>query len=181
MKTVRAALLPLLLVVAGTACSSKESATTDTGAAATSASSPEAPAAAPAGEPTANDVSNYKLDMDKMRKYVAAIKGFSALSASDSAAASAMGSGSANESTAQMIARIESNPVAVRVLRDAGLSPRDYVWITAAWLQAAMTQGIMESSAGAKLPEGQNPQNVEFLKANKTELERMMRDAGMSQ
>lgn len=181
MKVVPLVLLPFLFVLAVSACSSKDSATADTAAApGAMASSSEAPAAS-AGEPTANDVSNYKLDMDKMRKYVAAIKGFSALSASDSASASAMGSGSANESTAQMIARIEGNPVAVRVLRDAGLSPSDYVWITAAWLQAAMTQGILESSAEAKLPKGQNPQNVAFLKANKTELERMMRDAGMSQ
>jgi len=176
----RAALLTLLVFTA-TACKSKDVSPADSAAAAgadVAASTSEIPSTSGA-EPTANEVSNYRLDMDKMRRYTAALKGFSTLSAQDSAAAAAMGSSSSNESTAQMIARIEGNPIAMRELRKAGLSAKEYVWITAAWLQAAMTQGMLESSPEAKLPEGQNPQNVEFLKANKAELERLMKDAGM--
>jgi hypothetical protein len=131
------------------------------------------------GEPTANDISNYKLDMDKMRKFAAAMKGFKSLGKQDSMALEAAGSEN-NESTAQTIARLERSPVAVRVLREAGLTPRDYVWITAAWLQAAMTQGVLESSKDAKLPAGQNPQNIEFLKAHKAEMDALGRDLGMS-
>lgn len=144
------------------------------------AGSGTAPAAVAAtAEPTANDFSNYKLDMDKMRKYAAAIKNFSSLSPSDTAGMSGLNM-SGNESTAETIARMESNPVARRVLSSAGLTAKDYVWITAAYLQAAMTQGLMEVSPEAKMPEGQNPQNVEFLKANKAELEAIMKDAGMT-
>ena len=157
------------------ACTSKDAAD---GPAAGSAAVP-APAPAPAAEPTANDFSNYKLDMDKMRRYASAIKAFSGLSPSDTSGMSGLNM-SGNESTAQTIARMESNPVARRVLADAGLSAKDYVWITAAYLQAAMTQGLIEVSPGAKSPEGQNPQNVEFLRANKAELEAIMKDAGMT-
>ena len=162
------------------ACSSKDSTpaagTTDTGAVAV-APSESLPSSA---EPTANDISNYKLDMDKMRKYAAAMKGFESLSKQDSMALESMGPSSNNESTAQTIARIERSPVATKVLRDAGLTPKDYVWITAAWLQAAMTQGILESTKGATMPAGQNPQNVEFIKAHKAELDALAKEMGMN-
>jgi hypothetical protein len=171
---------PRVLLVAATgvamACSSRD-AGDDTAAGSGAAAAPAA--SAPAAEPTANDFSNYELDMAKMRKYAAAIKGFSALSPSDTTGMSGLNM-SGNESTAETIARMESNPVARRVLADAGLTAKDYVWITAAYLQAAMTQGLMEVSPEARMPEGQNPRNVEFLKANKTELEAIMRDAGMT-
>lgn len=130
-------------------------------------------------EPTANDISNYELDMDRMRKYAKAIQGFSALATTDSAAAEAMAS-NANESTARMIAKLESSPAAMNVLRNAGLTPRDYVWITAAYLQAAMSLAMLESNKAAKLPEGQNPQNLEFLREHKAEIDSLTREMGGS-
>jgi hypothetical protein len=158
----------LSLTVAG-ACTAKEStkAATDTAAVA------QAPSAEP--EPTANDISNYKLDMDKMQKYSTAIKGFAELAKTDSAAAEAMAS-NANQSTAKMIERLEASPPAMKVLHDAGLTAKDYVWIAAAWIQAAMTQQMLEANKNAKLPEGQNPQNLEFLKAHKAELDSMTKE-----
>ena len=164
---------------AAAACSSKDAAS---GAATTGdATVAGAPEVAPGAEPTANDISNYELDMDKMRKYAGAIKGFTSMSREDSTVLAAMGSGSANESTAQMIARIEASPVAMRILRDNGLTAKDYVWITAAYIQAAMTEGILSTNPDTKLPPGQSAQNVEFLKNNKAALETMLRDAGMTQ
>ena len=167
----------VLTFIALAACSSKDSppAAGDSSAV---AAAPEASSSMSA-EPTPNEISNYKLDMGKMRKYAAAMKGFQSLGKQDSMALEAMGSGG-SETTAQTIARIENSPIAMRVLRDAGLTPKDYVWITAAWLQAAMTQGILETSKEAKLPEGQNPQNIEFLKANKAELDAMTKEMGMN-
>lgn len=157
-------------------CTSKDSgASGDSGAAAPSNGVPSV-----AAEPTANEISNYKLDMDKMRKYSAAMKGFQSLGASDSMVLEATASSSGNETTAQTIARIETSPIAMKVLHDAGLTAKDYVWITAAWLQAAMTLGVLESTKDAKMPEGQNPQNTEFLKAHKAELEAMAKDMGMN-
>jgi hypothetical protein len=177
MKFARCATLPGLIAFA-IACTPKDSApAASTAGADTSAASP---ASTPGAEPTANDISNYKLDMGKMSKYSAAIRGFASLARTDSAAAEAMSS-NANESTAQMIAKLEATPAAMKVLRDAGLSAKDYVWITAAWLQAAMTQGVLAANPDAKLPEGQSTQNIEFIKAHKAELEAMTKDIGMSQ
>ena len=155
-----------------TACSTRDTSSTT---ATDTASAPASSLTATGHEPTANDIADYRLDMDKMRKYAAAMKGFAALAKTDSAAAGAMGT-HPNETTAQTIARIESSPSAMKVLRDVGLTPKDYVWITAAWLQAAMTQAVLESSKDARLPEGQNAQNIEFLRANRAELEAMTRD-----
>lgn len=131
--------------------------------------------AAPEAEPTANDISDYRLDMDRMQRYSAALRGFVALARTDSAAAEAMASNS-NESTAQMIAKIEASPSAMKVLRDARLTAKEYVWITAAYLQAAMTEAALEANPNAKLPAGQNRQNVEFVRAHKAELEELTRD-----
>lgn len=176
MKVVRHAARIALVALA--ACSPKDSpsaaarSATDSGAG--------APGTTPSAEPTANDISNYRLDMDKMKKYSIAIKGFTTLAKTDSAAAEAMSS-NPNATTSEMIARLESNRAAMRVLSEAGLSAKEYVWITAAWLQAAMTQGVLESSPQAKLPEGQNPQNMEFLRSHKSELEAMRKDMGMGQ
>lgn len=163
---------PLAALLLMAACNSRDS---YRAASADSASTSAEAAITTGHEPTANDIAEYKLDMDKMKKYSAAMKGFATLARTDSAAAGAMGT-HANETTAQTIARIESSPAAVRVLRDVGLTPKDFVWITAAWLQAAMTQAVLESSPQSKLPEGQNPQNVEFLRAHRAELEAMTRD-----
>jgi hypothetical protein len=69
----------------------------------------------------------------------------------------------------------------MRVLKENGLTAEDYVLITAAYIQAAMTQGLLEVSPEAKVPEGQSSRNVEFLRANRAEIERIMRDAGMTQ
>ncbi|MGI9042607.1 MAG: hypothetical protein ACR2GK_00625 [Gemmatimonadaceae bacterium] len=174
MSTRTARALLLAAVAASLACSAKDD------------SPAEVPASGmarggTAADPTAVEISNYELTMDGMRRYAGAIKGFSAMSEEDSSILAAMSSGSANESTAQMIARIESSPVAMRVLRETGLTAEDYVLITAAYIQAAMTQGLLEASPEAKVPEGQSSRNVEFLRANRAEIERIMRDAGMTQ
>jgi len=173
----RCALAFAVMTAAG--CSSKDAAIVDSTAVASTPVT-AAPASTSPVEPTANDISNYKLDMDKMRKYSAAIRGFATIAKTDSSAADAMSS-KANESTAQMIAKLEANPTAMQVLNQAGLSAKDYVWTTAAWLQAAMTQGVREANPDAKLPEGHNPQNVEFIRRHKAELEAMTKDIGAGQ
>ncbi|MDQ3082557.1 MAG: hypothetical protein M3R07_10130, partial [Gemmatimonadota bacterium] len=68
-------LLTFLAIFTAGACSSKD-ATSDPAKAADSTAVSTVPAAV---EPTAVDISNYSLDMDKMRRYAGAIKGFSSL------------------------------------------------------------------------------------------------------
>ena len=168
-------LLAVAFVVA--ACTSKESPSNAPAASANATPPPAATAPTAVGEPTANDVSNYELTMDRLRKWAAAVKGFQAASRSDSAAAAAMRMDQ-HATTAQMIASLENNPVAKRVLDQVGLSARDYVWTTAAYMQAAMMAGVMQMP-NAKAPEGMNMRNVEFVRTHKTALDAMMKEAGM--
>jgi hypothetical protein len=167
----------LVIAASVAACSGSDA---DTAAKADSISAASAANAVLASEPqpTAIDISNYELDMDKMRRYAAAIKGFSALPPGDTAGMSGL-TMSSDESSAQTIAKLEAHPGARRVLSEAGLSASEYVWITAAYLQAAMTQGLLQVSPSTKIPAGQSRRNVDFLVANKAELESIMKDAGM--
>ena len=171
-----AAYLLLTLSLAGCSGGSDADNAASTGVGSSTAAIPVTTASA--AEPTAIEISNYELDMDKMRRYAAAIKGFSAIAQTDTGEISGLNM-SNGESTAQTIARIEAHPAARRVLSQAGLTAREYVWITAAYLQAAMTQGLLQVNPAAKVPEGQSRRNVDFLVANKAELESIMKDAGM--
>lgn len=63
-----------------------------------------------------------------------------------------------------LIAKLESNPIVMRELRKAGLSAKDYVWTSLAYLQAGMM------APNAEVAQGENPQNVEFVTANQAEL-----------
>jgi hypothetical protein len=160
---------PLIAVFVIAACNTKDSPGLDTAA---------SPPAVTAHEPTPNEIADYKLNMDKMQKVSAAMNKFAVLGKADSVAAEAMATHT-NETMAQTIARIESSPTAMQVLTESGLTPRDYVWITAAWLQAAMTLAVVESSPQSRLPAGQNTQNVEFIRAHRAELDSLMKDVGI--
>ena len=177
MRSMSVRTVAFLVVTASTAgCSAGSDADTATADSSSSATGTAAAASEP--QPTAIDISNYELDMNKMRRYAAAIKGFSAMPPGDTAGMSGLNM-SSDESSAQTIAKLEAHPGARRVLSQAGLSASEYVWITAAYLQAAMTQGLLQVSPNTKIPAGQSRRNVDFLVANKAELESLMRDAGM--
>lgn len=164
-----------LAALGGVACSKDNSRSASDGNATAAFPTPVSSAA----EPTANDISNYTLTMDRMTRWANTIKYLEEAAKADTSIQSALRM-SAQENTAQTIARLEGHPAARAALRKAGWSAKDYVWTTAAWMQAAMTEGILGSTPGATLPEGQNPKNVEFLKANKKAIEQLARDAGMT-
>ena len=110
--------------------------------------------------------------MDKMRKWANTMKYLGEAAQTDSTAVDAARIGS-NESTAQTIAKLEANAATRAALRKAGWSAKDYVWTTAAYLQAGMTQGVLASTPGAKVPAGQSMKNVEFLRAHSKEIDEL--------
>ena len=155
------------------ACTARDS-TERSSAAATTGDTPvvaSAPATSSA-EPTMEEISNYPLDMDKMRKWAATLRYLGEAAQSDSTAADAARMGN-DESTAQTIAKLERNASARAALRKAGWNAKDYVWTTAAYLQAGMTQGVLASTPGAKVPAGQSMKNVEFLRAHAKEIDQI--------
>jgi hypothetical protein len=167
----RSRILALVAVTLTAACATKDGAG-DSASAQAGGGAPVASASStlPAN-PTSEDISNYPLDMDKMRKLQASMASMEATAKADPTAS--ISSGSNDETAAQTIARIESTPMMRRAIEQAGWSVSDYVWTTAATLQAAMMEATLASTPGAKLPAGHNPRNIEFIKAHKAELDAM--------
>lgn len=169
----------LCIVVAAlslSACSSKDSASSAATTPASKSTNIAAltPSSASTREPTAADVSNYPLDMDKMDKWMAVLRGF-AMEAQNDSTLKDVGKINASASTSASIQRLESNPAAMKVLSSAGMSARDYIMTTAAYLQAEMTASLIKSQPGYKVPAGQSMKNIDFLNQHGAELEAKMK------
>ena len=150
------------------ACAGKD-VSRDTSAATSAVIASPASSALPAN-PTSNDIAAYKLDMDKVGKLAATMKNLEAAVRADPTIQT---SGDNSETASQTIARLESNAKVRRAIEQAGWSVTDYVWTTAALLQAGLLEATLASTPSARMPEGQSAQNLEFVRAHRAELERM--------
>ncbi|HUF66884.1 MAG TPA: hypothetical protein VMM17_12990 [Gemmatimonadaceae bacterium] len=143
----------------------------------TTPSAPGASVSASTAEPSAIEISNYELTMDRMRRWMTAARNLGTAAENDPT----LEPPDADEvSYSQMIAWYEQNPTAREALRSAGITPRDFVLTTLAYMQAGMTYAVLGMSKEAKIPEGQSGRNVEFVRANQAELERLAREMGMA-
>lgn len=141
-----------------------------------------APAAAPAAasparpdNPTSEDISNYPLDMDKMRKLATTMS----LTADAEKRGERFNAKASNDETAgQTIARLEGDAKLRAILGKVGWSARDYVWTTAAMLQASMLDATLAADPSAIVPPGHSRRNIDFVREHKAEIEKMT--AGMS-
>lgn len=173
----RSSLCILVLTLAVTSCAKGDKGSETSSVAPGAALASGATSAALPANPTTNDIANYPLDMDKVRKLAATMKYMEEAARLDSTVVSG---GSNSETAAQTIARLEGKPQLVAVFRKAGWNAADYVWTMAALLQASMMESVLANTAGAKLPEGQSPKNIEFMRANKAEIEQITKEMGMS-
>jgi hypothetical protein len=170
------------LAAASLACSTK-GATPDAAAGSSTASADAAAAAnvpgsaAMTGEPTSAQISEYPLDMDKLRKLQRTMNGFATAAERDPRLGQALATGSST-TTAQTVALLEGNATARGILRDAGWSARDYVMTTAAMMQAAVIESTLAQRGDAALPAGHSMRNIEFMKAHRAEIA-AMRDASI--
>jgi hypothetical protein len=169
-------LIPLAMALALSACSAKDNASTASSGATSAAASP-APATstvASAGDPSANDISNYTLDMDKMNRWMNTMKALAAEARKDSTIEDAL-SMDADKSVAQTVAKMESFPAAKRALASSGMSASDYVMTSLAYMQAAMAAGMVKSVPNYKVPAGQNLKNIEFYNQHGAEIDKQMK------
>ena len=81
-----------------------------------------------------------------------------------------------NKTLADMEATIARHPQAARALAREGLSARDFSLTVMTLLQAAMVEGFSQGKLDmAKLPPGVNPENIQFVRDHKAELDAMQR------
>lgn len=78
----------------------------------------------------------------------------------------------ASEPTAKTIARLEAQPQIRKALADAGLTPRQYVYTSVAYMGAAFGL-VYQQNAHGKLDKVYDEANVAFFKAHKQALEAM--------
>lgn len=70
----------------------------------------------------------------------------------------------------QILKAIEGNPTVSAALRAQGLTPREGVKLMLSMVHSAMAASM---PAGTPLPDEVTPENVEFMRANRAELDRM--------
>jgi hypothetical protein len=146
------------------ACSDKPAAATDTAASTTIVRD-------------ATDLRIYTLDMDKMRRYATAAKALDEESKKNPSVVIDVNIG--NEPLSESIATVERNDFVTDVLKRAGTTPAEFVTTMAAYLQAATASAALDADANARIPAGQNAENVEFVRAHRAEIDKLMSDAGL--
>ena len=119
-------------------------------------------------------VRDYDLDMDMMRKWVAGMRALGAAAEHDSSLAAAISS-NGNETMTESIAKLEGNSKAADILRQAGITARDYVMTMTAYLQAAMVEAAARANPPGKAPTDVNPKNGEFIRAHHDELVNLLK------
>lgn len=167
-------LIPAALTIALAACGkpAEQAATAPSATGDATAAASAAPAATPVD-------SGFVLTMDKVDAYYATIGKMSQVamqaavsgSSDDDEDADDPTAMDASESVDQYIARIEADPKAKALVTSAGMSVSDYAHTNAALTVGMMTAGALESGALKKIPDGINPQYVEFAQQHKTELD----------
>lgn len=125
-----------------------------------------------------SDLRTYTLDMDKMRRYAAAAKALDEESKRNPSLVIDVNIG--EEPTAESIATVERNDFVTDLLKRAGTTPRDFVMTMVAYLQAATTSAALDANPSARIPANQNADNVEFVRARRAEIAKIMRDAGLT-
>lgn len=126
-----------------------------------------------------SDLRTYTLDMDKMRRYAAAAKLLDEESKKNPSVVIDVNLG--NEPVSESIATVERNDFVTDVLKRAGTTPSEFVMTMAAYLQAATTSAALDADTNARVPSGQNAENVEFVRAHRAEIDKLMSDAGLTQ
>jgi hypothetical protein len=173
---------PVLVATAvvASACS-KDTAPASSGATATTSS-----AAAQANEDL-QTVTDYKLDMGKIDKYMAAQRNI-AMKAKDltpqqkeAMKAKNDADDTNNDNLDDMAKRIESEPMMASAIKDAGLSPREFALITVSLMQSSMAAGILKmrpnDNQDSLIREMKaNPENVKFVQEHEAELTKKQQD-----
>ena len=153
-------------VVLAAACGKKESASTP----ADSTAAPPATVSSAASDNAA--IASYTLDMNKIQKLTTFMKNAADYKKSHPGEEIDI-SMDATDNLETSIQKIEANSTARGLLEKSGLTAREYVMTIAAYLGAGMTAAMLETNPNAKMPEGVNPANVEFIRTHKAELDQI--------
>ena len=174
---------PVLVAAAvvASACS-KDTAPASSGASATTSS-----AAAQANEDL-QTVTDYKLDMGKIDKYMAANRNIAMKAKSMTPqqreamkAKNDADDNNNNDNLDDMTRKLENEPMMASAIKDAGLSPREFALITVSLMQSSMAAGVLKmrpnDNQDSLIREMKaNPENVKFVQQNEAALTKKQQD-----
>lgn len=175
----------LLAGFAGLTACNKDNSAASTSSATTAAGTP-APTASAGNE--LNDITQYRLSMDKIDKYIAAQRNVALkaknLSPAEKAAMEARnenGDANTDASLDDMQKKIDSEPLMKSAIQDAGLSTREFVMITMSMMQSGMAAGVLKlrpkDNQDSLIRAMQaSPENVKFYQDNEAEITRKEKD-----
>jgi hypothetical protein len=146
-----------------------------------------AAASAQGGDQDLADVTAYELSMEKVDKLFAAQRNV-ALRVKDMSPeereamkARADADDGNDDSLDDTVRKIESEPVLVGAIREAGLTPREYALLTVSMMQSGMAAGVIkmrpnENQDSLAREMKANPANIRFIQQNEAALEKKQKE-----
>ena len=134
------------------------------------------PEPTPDYDPTMAEVRTYPLTMDKVEKLTAAIDALSRLEAADPALKAKMDAEPSDDPTVdEKVQSLDTRfPEAANVVHQNGLTSRDYIIVSLAFLNDVAFVAMKRQGAIQSYPPGAiTPQNAAFVEANYDMLERL--------
>ena len=125
-------------------------------------------ASAASGDETA--ASGFVLTMDKVDAYYATILNIAKAAQADPTMED-IGVQESGEPLEKYAARVDADPRARALLTSGGLSVLEFAQVNEGLMAGMMTAAAMESGALKAIPDGIDPQVVEFARTHKAELE----------
>ena len=126
----------------------------------------------------AREVQSYKLTLPVMKQMVAATRSMvtagkesGELQRLQTSAANMM---AAAKSLSDLEAAIQREPLAVKALKSAGLSAREYAKFMLAFFQSSMLYSMQKSGAISEIPKTANADNLKFVEANQAQITTLM-------
>lgn len=128
------------------------------------------------GDKDLKEISAYTWTMPKFKQLMTAMANLGKVARQDPKMASAL-EDSGNLTIDQSAARYGAVPPVKQALRDAGLTPREFAVAQGAWLQSAMSYGVMKqyklSPDSVSRSTGVSKANLEFFRAHEAEIDQM--------
>ena len=145
---------------------------------------PAAAGAQSSGDKDLKEISSYTWTMPKFKQLMTAMQNLGKAAQADPKMGEAL-EDSGNLTLDQAAARFNAVPPVKRALADAGMTPREFAVAQGAWLQSAMSYGVMKqyklSADSVAKTTGVSKANLEFWRAHEAEIEKMGKEmqAGM--
>ncbi len=121
-------------------------------------------------------VREYRLTMPLMQQYVQAVRNLHQLERTDPELRRRMEAMGEHEerSLAEVTGLIEGEPQLRRAIEDAGLTVRDYMLISLAFMQSMMAHEFQRQGYIQELPPEVSAENVAFIRDNEQQLQPLM-------